>query len=232
MTSNWKLYGPRATRSGLFYGIGLIFGSLLASFFFRIITLEGFSDFGEAARLLMGILLAFVIAGLAGAVGGFVGGYTLPRPDPRRKNWGYGWRSAISIGIPLGLSLYPVLLIFSLIAFFNANDPGTIGTVALMVMGVVFAIARWLLRPLLLRGLVALSKRTARVKSFTRVWKALEDTVTPVGWLFLQWIAIKLSTQLQFDNHVMVTIASLLTAWLLIRLASMLITVPSQGALT
>lgn len=93
-----------------------------------------------------------------------------------------------------------------------------------LVMGIVFAIARWLLRPILLRGLVALSKRTARVKSFTRVWKALEDTVTPVGWLLLQWIAIKVSTHLQLDNGAMVTIASLLTAWLLIRLASMLIT--------
>lgn len=92
-----------------------------------------------------------------------------------------------------------------------------------LIILAVFAISRWLLSPLLLKGLQGLSRRTARVKSFTRVWQALEDTVTPVGWLLLQWVAIKLATQFKYDNGVMITVASLLTAWLLIRLASMLI---------
>ena len=96
--------------------------------------------------------------------------------------------------------------------------------VQFLIIGVVFAIARFLFGPLLLRGLKALSKRTDRVSSFGRLWEALEDTVTPIGWLILQWFAIKVSSHLNFDNHAMITIASLLTAWLLIRLASMLIT--------
>lgn len=92
-----------------------------------------------------------------------------------------------------------------------------------LIIGVVFAVSRWLLRPLLLRGLTGLSKRTARVSSFTRVWKALEDTATPLGWLLLQWLAIKVATHFKYDHRAMVIIASLLTAWLLIRLASMLV---------
>ena len=92
-----------------------------------------------------------------------------------------------------------------------------------LIIGIVFVIAKWLLSPILLRGLKALSKRTVRVKSFNRVWEALEDTVTPVGWLLLLWIAIDIANQLKFYNGAMITVASLLTAWLLIRLASMLV---------
>jgi small-conductance mechanosensitive channel len=95
--------------------------------------------------------------------------------------------------------------------------------VQFLIIGVVFAISRWLLRPVLLRGLKGLSKRTARVTSFIRVWEALEDTITPLGWLMLQWVAVKLSSHFKYDNVVLITVTSLLTAWLLIRLASMLV---------
>ncbi len=92
-----------------------------------------------------------------------------------------------------------------------------------LVIGIVFGISRWLLRPFLIRGLKALSKRTAHVSSFIRVWEALEDTATPVGWLVLQWIATQVTTHFNYPNTALVTVTSLLTAWLLIRLASMLI---------
>ena len=110
----------------------------MAAFLFSVVTLERIADLNETARLLIGVILAFVIAGLGGAVGGLTGGFSLPRPDQNRPRWGYAWRSAISMGIPFGLSLYPVLLVFSLLAFFNADAPSRIAAVALMIIGVIF----------------------------------------------------------------------------------------------
>jgi len=138
MKKKLKRYGPRALKSGLFYSAGLILGTGLAAFLFSVVTLERIADLNETARLLIGVILAFVIAGLGGAVGGLTGGFSLPRPDQNRSRWGYAWRSAISMGIPFGLSLYPVLLVFSLLAFFNADAPSRIAAVALMIIGVIF----------------------------------------------------------------------------------------------
>jgi small-conductance mechanosensitive channel len=92
-----------------------------------------------------------------------------------------------------------------------------------LIIGLVFAISRWLFKPVFLKLLKELSRRTVRVTSFTRVWDALVDTATPLGWLLFQWLAIKLATHFNYDSGALVTVSSLLTAWLLIRLASMLI---------
>ena len=108
MIEKLKRYGPQSLRSGLAYGVGLLVGAGLSAFLFSVITLESISDLDEAVRLLIGVILAFVIAGLAGAVGGFAGGYSLSRLDDTRPRWGYAWRSAISISIPLALSLFPL----------------------------------------------------------------------------------------------------------------------------
>jgi phosphatidylserine/phosphatidylglycerophosphate/cardiolipin synthase-like enzyme len=140
MIEKLKRYGPQAVRSGLIYGVGLLVGAGLASLLFKVVTLERFADLSEAVRLLIGVVLAFVIAGLAGAVGGLAGGYSLPRPDKNRPRWGYAWRSAISVGIPLAVSLFPLLLVFSLIAVFNSEDPGTILVAFISILGVVFGI--------------------------------------------------------------------------------------------
>jgi phosphatidylserine/phosphatidylglycerophosphate/cardiolipin synthase-like enzyme len=154
MSEKLKRYGPQAVRSGIAYGVGLLIGVGLAAFLFRVITLERFADLDQGTRLLIGVIFAFVIAGLAGSVSGFVGGYSLPRPDNNRPRWGYAWRSALSKGIPLAFALYPILLVYSLIAFFNPGDPGTISVAATMLIGVVYGI----LASILL-GLLAIGRR-------------------------------------------------------------------------
>ena len=154
MSAKLKRYGPQAVRSGLAYGVGLLIGAGLAAILFRVITLERISHLEQGARLLIGVILAFVIAGLAGGVSGFVGGYSLPRPDKSRPRWGYAWRSALSKGIPLALALYPILLVYSLIAFFNPGDPGTISVVVTMLISILFGI----LASILL-GLLAIGRR-------------------------------------------------------------------------
>lgn len=88
---------------------------------------------------------------------------------------------------------------------------------------VVFVIARWLLSPLINRFLAYMMKYTQRVHSFSRLWQALKDTSVPISWLLLQWIAIGVTGYMELYNGALITIASLLAAWVLIRLASMLV---------
>ena len=63
----------------------------------------------------MGVLLAFVIAGIGAGVGGAIGGLTLDLVPKTTSRWGYAWRSGISVGLVYGALLYPVLLVISLL---------------------------------------------------------------------------------------------------------------------
>ena len=87
----------------------------------------------------------------------------------------------------------------------------------------VFVIARWLISPMIHRLLDKLMQHTQRVGSFRALWTALKDTSVPMAWLVLQWVSIKATAYLGLHNGALVTVASLLTAWVLIRLASMLV---------
>lgn len=88
---------------------------------------------------------------------------------------------------------------------------------------VVFILARWLISPLIHRFLDLMMKHTQRVISFRRLWNALRGASVPIAWLFLQWIAIQVTAYIQIHNQALITVASLLTAWVLIKLASQLI---------
>ena len=92
-----------------------------------------------------------------------------------------------------------------------------------VLIAVVFVIARWILAPLFHRFFDSLTERTARVPSFRRVWAALDQNRGTIAWLVLQWFAIKISSHFGLPQGVLVTVASLLTAWVLIHLASTLI---------
>jgi small-conductance mechanosensitive channel len=88
---------------------------------------------------------------------------------------------------------------------------------------VVFVIARWLISPLMHRFLDFMMKYTQRVVSFSLLWNALRDTSVPIAWLVLQWIAIQVTAYMELHNGALITVASLLTAWVLIRLATRLV---------
>lgn len=85
---------------------------------------------------------------------------------------------------------------------------------------VVFVIARWLVAPLIHRFLDMMMKHTQRVAKFRRLWNALRDISIPLSWLALQWIALKIAPHFELRTGALVTMVSLLTAWVLIRLAS------------
>lgn len=158
MIENIRIHGPRGVISGLFYGFGLVLGGFLSSFLFRIVTLDSIAHLNDAVRLLIGILLAFVINGLGGAVGGFTGGYSLPLIDQTRGRWGNAWRSAFSIGLPYGLSLYPIILVFSLFAFFTVEVPYTGVSIAIMLVAAVFGVLASLLMGMLVIGRRGISR--------------------------------------------------------------------------
>jgi len=91
------------------------------------------------------------------------------------------------------------------------------------IIAVVFVLARWLLTPLLRRAFNRMAASCTRVPSFRRPLAALSDVANPIAWLTLQWIAISVVQHLAWPSHLLTIIASLLTAWLLIRLATMLV---------
>ena len=91
------------------------------------------------------------------------------------------------------------------------------------VIAIVFVLARWLLAPQLQRALKRASDSCTRVPSFRRPLLALHDVSITITWLALQWLAIGIANQMAWPSVALTIVASLLTAWLLIRLATMLV---------
>lgn len=114
-------------------------------------------------------------------------------------------------------------LIEKLLAYLEnfARDPQL--WIQLAVIVVVFIVARWLLMPLLKRYLVLLAHSVTRIPSFRRPLLALTSVANPIAWLILQWIAIGVANYLAWPSGALTVVASLLSAWVLIRLASMLV---------
>jgi len=95
--------------------------------------------------------------------------------------------------------------------------------VQLAVIVFVFALARWLLTPQLQRGLIRLSTISGRVASFNHFIATLNEFSNTLVWLTLQWIAIEIYVSLGKSHNLLLPVASLLSAWLLIRIASKLL---------
>jgi hypothetical protein len=104
--------------------------------------------------LIIGLLFAFVITALSGAVSGFLGGYSLPLIGQSKGGWENAWRSAISMGVSCGLSLYPIILVFSLISYFTGETPASSVPVGVTLVGAAFGILASLLM-----GFLSIGKR-------------------------------------------------------------------------
>ena len=101
----------QAVISGLAYGLGLVAGSVVSELIALGIRPERFLSGEQGVRLVQGILLAFVLAGLGGFFSGFTGGWTLPVVGRAKGRWGYAWESGITFGVGYGVLIFPVLLI-------------------------------------------------------------------------------------------------------------------------
>ena len=91
------------------------------------------------------------------------------------------------------------------------------------VIAVVFFLARWLLTPLIRKTLYWLRKSFLKVPSFQAPIKAISEVANTIAWLILQWAAISIANTLQWPSGALTVVASLLSAWLLIRLVTMLV---------
>ncbi len=95
------------------------------------------------------------------------------------------------------------------------------------VIAIVFVLARLMLTPLFLKTLAWLENRSERVQAFRAPISALRTVANPVAWLLLQWIAIAIVTSLGLPKQALVVVSSLLSAWIIIRFATM--TIANQG---
>ncbi len=93
----------------------------------------------------------------------------------------------------------------------------------LLVIISVFIFARWLLTPYFQKLLVRLSTISNRVPSFYQFISTLIEFSNTLVWLFLQWSAIEVYETLGWEHQLLTPVASLLSAWLLIRIVSKLV---------
>lgn len=127
--------------SGLAFGAGLLVGNIFSLLLMRATPSSLFLYGSPTLRLLLGVLLAFFFSGLGGLLGGLLGGYSLPpigwgRSKGRR---GHSWRSGITFGVGYGLLVFPVLLIVSLLSFYDiSNLPVWVFSLTFGVVGLLF----------------------------------------------------------------------------------------------
>ena len=113
---NWR----RIAITGLAYGGGLMAGNIVSQILFNVISPDVYGALGEAARLIIGLVLVMLIMGLGGAIGGFLGGWTLPVIGEPKGKYGFAWRSAISLGIVYGIFLFLAVLGLSMLTMRDA----------------------------------------------------------------------------------------------------------------
>lgn len=131
----------QAVKSGLVYGLGLLTGSLISELLAAGIRPGRFLGENQGAALVQGILLAFLFVGLGGFVAGFAGGWTLPVAGRAKGKWGYAWESGITLGIGYGLLVFPVLLIISLLSFYEiASIPAFVFCLIFALIGLIFGL--------------------------------------------------------------------------------------------
>lgn len=111
--------------SGLYFGIGLAGGVVLAIFLVNngaIRFLTGIIEKWQLfLRLLLAIFLFILFAGISGGVGGGIGAWGLSRLIPIDNQRRVIWRSAISFFITHALLIIPFILITLVVGFLNPD---------------------------------------------------------------------------------------------------------------
>ena len=104
----------------------------------------------------------------------------------------------------------------------NAVSLGLSGIAQIVVVGIAFMIARqgaaWL-QSLLER----VAKGWRYEQQLRRTAAALEPLTLPIVWLLLQWLALLVAAQAMLPHQLVKIVASLITAWVVIRLTTTLV---------
>ncbi len=131
----------QAVISGFAYGFALLAGGVISRLISNGIQPERFLSGEQGMRLVQGILLAFAIAGLGGFFGGFVGGWTLPVVGREKGRWGYAWPSGFTFGAGIGVLIFPLLLIISLLSFYEISTiPPHVFSIVFGIVGLFFGL--------------------------------------------------------------------------------------------
>jgi len=95
--------------------------------------------------------------------------------------------------------------------------------IQLAVILSVFVLARWLVTPQFQRLLVRLRTISGSIQSVNNLLSTLNEFANTLMWLMLQWIAVQVYEYLNKPHDLLTPVVSLLSAWLLIRIASKLL---------
>ncbi|MCB1734070.1 MAG: mechanosensitive ion channel [Gammaproteobacteria bacterium] len=91
------------------------------------------------------------------------------------------------------------------------------------IIAVIFVVARWLLTPGLQRLLSLVLDKIKGNPGLHRVVRRLHSLSNTITWLFLQWMTIGVVSSFGWPHAALTVVTSLLSAWLMIRLATLLV---------
>lgn len=100
----------------------------------------------------------------------------------------------------------------------------------LFVAFVAFAVAL-IVAPIVRRGIIWIGSWHSGDAFLAKTSAALTALALPLAWLILQWVSSQIAKQLAWPHHLLTITVSLLTAWIVIRLASSLIRDPVMARL-
>lgn len=135
-----------ALKSGVIYGAGLILGGFVSRFLFNTVTLEWVPTENEVLALVIGVIVGILITMFCVGIGGFIGGYYLQNPTKAKSQRGVALRSAVSLGIPFGLLLFPVIFFISTISFYSTADIAPFSfAIFFLILGAIYGLIAGLL---------------------------------------------------------------------------------------
>lgn len=95
--------------------------------------------------------------------------------------------------------------------------------IQLAVILSVFVLARWFVTPQFQRLLERLRTISGSISSVNNLLTTLNEFANTLMWLMLQWIVVQVYLYLNKPHDLLIPVVSLLSAWLLIRIASKLL---------
>jgi small-conductance mechanosensitive channel len=102
--------------------------------------------------------------------------------------------------------------------------------VQLLVIGAAFLAARFM-APAIGRSLERIGRRPKLEKGYQRLARVAALLSLPFAWLIIQWLSVLIAVQADVAHHLIQITVSLLTAWVVIRLASQLVRDPAWSRL-
>jgi small-conductance mechanosensitive channel len=97
------------------------------------------------------------------------------------------------------------------------------GTLLELGVIVIAATLAWLLARPLGKKLAQLQERHAGYPLIKAIWHVIDEVLFPAIWLILQWAAVAIATAAGQHHGLLTVTSSLLAAWVVIRIASMMV---------